>query len=94
MANETSWRPNPKMGPAVARIRVEQGLSQAELGRNMGGVTQQFVSKVERGLVPVTPKCATRLARGLGVPIQRVYAEARKNLRSQPKGCTTKDAPS
>jgi transcriptional regulator with XRE-family HTH domain len=79
------------MGPAVSRIRVERGLSQAELGRNLGGVSQQFVSKVERGLVPVTPKCATRLARALGVPIQRVYAEARKKSPAQPKGCTTKD---
>jgi transcriptional regulator with XRE-family HTH domain len=82
------------MGPAACRIRVERGLSQTELGRNLGGLSQQFVSKIERGQVPVTPKCATKLARALGVPIQRLYAEARKKTPSQQKGCTTKTAPS
>jgi transcriptional regulator with XRE-family HTH domain len=85
-------RPNPNLGPAAARVRAELQVSQAELGRRLG-CRQQYVSKFERGLVPVTPTCVRRIADALGVPARRVYLEARKISVVQPNGCTTKTVP-
>lgn len=91
------WQSNPEMGPAVRRIRRELGLSEAELGRRLPsrrtgemGVSQEFVSRMERGGVPMDPQRVTEVARALGVSIQRVYAESRKNFRAEPPGSRTK----
>jgi transcriptional regulator with XRE-family HTH domain len=84
---------NPALGPAAARVRAELHISQEELGRRLE-CSQQYVSKFERGIVPMTPACVHRVAEALGVSARRVYLEARKNLPvSQPNGCTTKSAP-
>lgn len=99
MAN-TGWRSNPEMGRAVRRIRKERGMSEAELGRRMTsrrtgekGVSQEFVSRLERGGVPMDPARVTMVARALGVTVQTIYGEARKKDSVEPGGSRTKKHP-
>jgi transcriptional regulator with XRE-family HTH domain len=50
----------------LARIRINRGLSQAELGAK-AGFSQQYISMLERGLVPSDPNHVLRLAAVLDV---------------------------
>jgi transcriptional regulator with XRE-family HTH domain len=72
-------RPNPALGAAAARTRAELKVSQTELGRRLG-CTQQFVSRCERGAVPMTPARVRRVAAALGVSPRRIYLAAQPTL--------------
>jgi transcriptional regulator with XRE-family HTH domain len=59
----------------LARIRFNLGLSQAELGTR-AGFSQQYVSMLERGLIPSDPNHVLRLAAVLGVDAEALTAES------------------
>jgi predicted transcriptional regulator len=77
-------RANPNLGAAAARIRERLKVSQVELGRRLD-CSQQYVSKFERGLVPMTPSCVQRVADAFApeeaVTARDIYLEARKISR-------------
>ena len=61
-----------RWGQVVSGLRLERSLSQAELA-GLCGVTQQTISKIERGLmVPVDP-LKLRLSVALAVPPAEVF---------------------
>jgi hypothetical protein len=73
-------RPNPNLGPAAGRIRERLNVSQTMLGWRLE-CSQQYVSKFERGLVPMTATCVERVADALGVSAREIYREAREISR-------------
>lgn len=57
-------------GERIREFRRRAGLSQGELGKQLGveeGGAQSFVSRVERGLQPVSLKDAARMAEVLNL---------------------------
>lgn len=76
---------------AIQRVRKAEGVSQVELAGRLG-CTQQYVSKFEHGLVPITPTCVVRVADALGVPAEAIWEESRKSSPTTSNGCTTNDA--
>ena len=65
------------IGPNVARLRRDRGLTQAELGRK-AGLSRVAVGKIERSAV--TPRAYTlvRLARALGCPLLDLVTPVRR----------------
>jgi transcriptional regulator with XRE-family HTH domain len=58
----------------LARIRFNLGLSQRQLAERVG-FSQQYISMLERGLVPSDPNHVLRLAGVLGVDPETLTAE-------------------
>lgn len=63
-----------ELAGAVRRARRAEGVSQSELARRLE-CSQQYVSKIERGVVVFTPACVATIAAALGVPVGRIYGE-------------------
>lgn len=57
----------PAFGKRLRQLRLERGLSQTALGD--GEVSAAYLSRLESGARPPTPRVATFLANRLGVPI-------------------------
>lgn len=75
-------------------------MSETELGRRLRsrrtgekGVSQEFISKLERGGVPMDPRRVIEVAKALGVPTRRIYGEVRKKDQIEPDGSRTKTDP-
>lgn len=64
---------NQTFGHNVRRLRLQRGLSQVELAKQVG-VWQTYISRIERGDTP-SIEVAQRLARALGVTIDDLLAE-------------------
>lgn len=69
------------LGRAVRAIREERGISQVELA-NSTGLTQSWISHVERGARNPSWSNVVRLAAGLGVSVAELAkrAEGRDHL--------------
>lgn len=65
------------VGEAIRERRLELGLSQKELGRRAGGLTQDYISKLETGIID-TPQRGTMdaLAAALQVHVSALYRAA------------------
>lgn len=65
------------VGAFVRGRRQRLGLNQTELGRRAGGLTQDYISKLENGIIE-TPQRGTMdaLATALGVPVADLYRAA------------------
>jgi transcriptional regulator with XRE-family HTH domain len=65
------------VGAEVRRRRQELGLNQTELGRRAGGLTQDYISKLENGVID-TPQRGTMdaLATALQLPVSALYRAA------------------
>lgn len=77
-----------ELAGAIRRVRVARGISQVELARRLC-CSQQYVSQIERGAVPMTPACVATVAGALGVPDARIYDEPQKKTGRQPDGNRT-----
>jgi len=64
---------DPRIGMRIRTLRLERGLSQAELGE-MLGVSFQQVQKYEKGVNRVSAGRIHRVAEVLGVPVTFFYA--------------------
>lgn len=58
----------------IVKVRRSQLLSQVDLAIE-SGVRCHTLTKIERGLRPVTPDEAQRIASALNVPINRIFTE-------------------
>jgi DNA-binding XRE family transcriptional regulator len=58
-------------GDYLRRFRLDKDLTQAELGKRLGGIPRQNVSNMEKGRRPIGRKMAGRLSRFFGVPVAR-----------------------
>jgi DNA-binding XRE family transcriptional regulator len=58
-------------GDFLRRFRLDKDLTQAELGRRLGGIPRQNVSNMEKGRRPISRKMAVRLSRFFGVAVAR-----------------------
>jgi DNA-binding XRE family transcriptional regulator len=58
-------------GDYLRRFRLDKDLTQAELGRKLGGILRQNVCNMEKGRRPISRKMAVTLARFFGVPAAR-----------------------
>ena len=63
-----------QLGQRIARARVAQGLSQRQLGAEVGA-SGQSVHRVEHGWRP-SPALLVRLARALGLPEAAILSQA------------------
>lgn len=65
-----------KLGPFIKQIRNEKGLSQEQVARE-SGLARSYVSRLEYGNYKA-PSVMTlnRLAKGLGISNERLFAEA------------------
>ena len=64
---------DPRIGMRIRTLRIERGLSQAELGELLG-VSFQQVQKYEKGVNRVSAGRIHRVAEALGVPVTFFYA--------------------
>ena len=59
-----------KPGDAVKIYRENRGLTQFELGKELGGIARQNISHIERGTRPISIKVALKLSNFFKVPIE------------------------
>ena len=59
-------------GARVAALRVERGLSQADLSA-LSGVERSYLASIERGMRNVTLSNIEKLARALGVTLAELF---------------------
>jgi len=64
---------DPRIGMRIRTLRLERGLSQAELGEVLG-VSFQQIQKYEKGVNRVSAGRLHRVAEALGVPVTFFYA--------------------
>lgn len=62
------------IGENIRRIRVERGMTQAELA-NAVGVTQAMICSVERGTKACAMQLGAEIARALDCPVMALYGE-------------------
>ena len=63
-----------ELGPRLRRLRIARSLTLRELAQR-AGVTESFVSQVERGVATPSIASVQRIARGLGFSIADLFAE-------------------
>ena len=61
------------IGGNIKQLRLERGLSQAELSRK-SRVSRSCISDIENGKVNTTLEMIKRIADGLEVPLSKVFA--------------------
>jgi transcriptional regulator with XRE-family HTH domain len=73
-----------RVGPLLERLRLEAGLTQAELAHRVG-TTQAAISKIETGRTVPGLDLLDRLAAALGRPIRLMFGEgaARPSLQER-----------
>jgi transcriptional regulator with XRE-family HTH domain len=62
------------LGPRLRRLRTSHGLTLRELAER-AGVTESFLSQVERSVATPSIASVQRIARGLGLSIAELFAE-------------------
>lgn len=78
-------------GSLVKRLREEQGLSQAELGKR-AGTTQHFISKIESGIRNAPISTLVSLLEALGAQLV-VLTKEELDTDSRPGGTATAGPP-
>ncbi len=77
--SDTQWYKDMKKDMHPGRFlrvyRENKGLTQAELGKALGGIPRQHISNTENGNRAIGLKMARQLAKVLDVPIQRFIKE-------------------
>ena len=63
-----------ELGPLLRRLRTSRGLTLRELATS-AGMTESFLSQVERGVATPSIASVQRIARGLGLSIADLFAE-------------------
>src|SRR5262245_35937636 len=63
-----------ELGPRLRGLRTSRGLTLRQLATR-AGVTESFVSQVERGVATPSIASVQRIARGLGLSIADLFAE-------------------
>lgn len=63
------------LGQAIRRLRKRLGKTQDEISE-AAGLGQSGLSKVERGMQGVSTETLVGIARGLGIPVSAIWAEA------------------
>lgn len=63
---------HPELGNALRELRGDAGLTQAQLAEAIG-VSRKTINTVENGVFVPSSILALRLARALGVPVERVF---------------------
>lgn len=66
--------PDPVLGRVIRRLREEKELSQAELA-DRSKVTPNTLSRIERGMIDPRWGTLRKLARGLGISLERMGSE-------------------
>ena len=61
-----------KFGKRVRKLRNEKGMSQEDLA-DICGLDRTYISGIERGIRNVALKNIEALAKGLGVPISKLF---------------------
>lgn len=70
-----------EMGAKIRAIRNAKGISGRELS-NMSGVSQAFISEVERGLVAISSEKLVLIARELGVGVETLVSQVKEDQGS------------
>jgi transcriptional regulator with XRE-family HTH domain len=81
---ETKRKPVPEdvdLGHKIKIRRIEQKLSQAELGAQLGGLSFQQIQKYERGVNRVGATRLSQIAKALDVPVTFFYDDDGKGSR-------------
>jgi transcriptional regulator with XRE-family HTH domain len=60
-----------RFGRAVKRVRVERGLTQEQVAA-VSGLHPTYISDIERGVRNPSWEAITRLAEGIGVPLETI----------------------
>ncbi len=61
------------LAEALKKIRVDQGLTQSEVGKR-AGLTVSYLSRIENGRVQPTTTTLEKIAKALQVPLSRIFA--------------------
>jgi putative transcriptional regulator len=69
-----------RLGKAIRRLRVEAGYSQ-EAFADRTHIHRTTMSEIERGVSNVSVDIAERIAKGLGIPLSKLVAEAETERR-------------
>jgi XRE family transcriptional regulator, regulator of sulfur utilization len=72
------------IGEVVQKIRVAQGLTQAQLAER-SGLHQQAIGQMERGTYSVTLRTLEKIASALGVPMSRMLRIAEEGWEQAPQ---------
>jgi transcriptional regulator with XRE-family HTH domain len=64
-----------KPGDYLRFFRQDNGLSQAQLGRKLGGVSRQNVCHMENGVRPISKRMSLRLSGFFGVSVDKFIGE-------------------
>ena len=56
-------------------FRENRNMTQAELGKMLGGLPRQHVSNMENGLRPISKKIALRLSKAFDVSVERFIGQ-------------------
>jgi DNA-binding XRE family transcriptional regulator len=71
---QTDWYKNTKKkmtpGTYMKIYRENKNMTQAELGRALGGLARQHVSNMENGLRPISKKTAIKLSKLFSVSVE------------------------
>ncbi len=72
---QTDWyrRTRKRMipGDSLKIYRENKRMTQAELGKALGGLPRQHISNMEHGVRPISKKTALKLSRIFGVTVER-----------------------
>jgi transcriptional regulator with XRE-family HTH domain len=60
-----------RLGRAVKRVRVQRGLTQEQVSA-VSGLHPTYISDIERGARNPSWEAITRLAEGIGVPVEEI----------------------
>ena len=71
------------IGTRIRLIRQEKGLSQGDLEKRTG-IKRAYTSRVEHGFTVPSLETLERVARGLGVPMYRLFYDGSERCKARP----------
>ena len=64
-----------KLGMAIRKIRLERGVTQVELCKNIKGMSAKYFSDVERGERNISFDNICKIAKGLEVKVSSLFSQ-------------------
>ena len=64
-----------KLGMAIRKIRLERGVTQVELCKNINGMSAKYFSDVERGERNISFDNICKIAKGLEVKVSSLFSQ-------------------